>query len=361
MNSFIYQRWWKAAAVIFLLYAIIVGFSLPLSPAINSIDPQSATIDNPQGSSFQINVKGYNTHFDNSSNLKAWIICNDEKDTFILCGSNINVKSSTEATITYHLPAHLPFNHDTVLANFVMNDTKDGSFGLDNSFFIYGNKKFSTGILDLSCKAESESNKTSYISFPFREVLHETIRNLFFHVPMWFGMMLLLGISLFYSIKYLRNMREDDDLVAVEFVNAGLLMGICGIITGMVWAQYTWGKWWVKDDPKLNGAAVVLLEYFAYIILRGSINDERQKARVSAVYNIFAAASVIPLLFILPKMNDSLHPGNGGNPGFKAYDLDKTMRLVFYPAVIGWALLGFWLASLRIRIKRVEHKLYENE
>jgi heme exporter protein C len=87
--------------------------------------------------------------------------------------------------------------------------------------------------------------------------------------------------------------------------------------------------------------------------LRSSIEDGHQKARISAVYNIFAFAAAVPLIFILPRLTDSLHPGNGGNPGFSAYDLDNSLRLVFYPAVLGWTLIGVWFATLRIRLKKV--------
>ena len=55
-------------------------------------------------------------------------------------------------------------------------------------------------------------------------------------------------------------------------------------------------------------------------------------------------------------MVDSLHPGAGGNPAFKQYDLDSNMRLVFYPAVVGWFLLGLWIASLKIRLALVRFK-----
>jgi heme exporter protein C len=55
-------------------------------------------------------------------------------------------------------------------------------------------------------------------------------------------------------------------------------------------------------------------------------------------------------------MTDSLHPGNGGNPAFSNYDLDSNMRLVFYPAVIGWTLIGVWMLSLRVRLKKIENK-----
>jgi heme exporter protein C len=60
-------------------------------------------------------------------------------------------------------------------------------------------------------------------------------------------------------------------------------------------------------------------------------------------------------------MQDSLHPGSGGNPGFNAYDLDNRMRLVFYPAVVGWFLVGIWIADLRARFKNLEENLTDLE
>lgn len=193
---------------------------------------------------------------------------------------------------------------------------------------------------------------------PRLAILNETIRVLYFHVPMWFGMLILLTVSVVYSIKYLRNPSQKVDSYAVEFANAGILFGMLGILSGALWANFTWGSPW-SSDPKQNAAAIAMLIYFAYLILRNSLEDEQQRAKISAIYNIFAYATLIPLLFILPRLTDSLHPGNGGNPGFNAYDLDSKLRLVFYPAVLGWTLLGIWFASLRIRIKALNHILDE--
>ena len=80
---------------------------------------------------------------------------------------------------------------------------------------------------------------------------------------------------------------------------------------------------------------------------------------MAAIYNIFAFASIIPLLFIIPRMYDSLHPGNGGNPAFGGEDLDNTMRTIFYPAIIGFTLLGFWIANVLTRINNVRQKLID--
>ncbi|GAB4401286.1 MAG: cytochrome c biogenesis protein CcsA [Microscillaceae bacterium] len=187
---------------------------------------------------------------------------------------------------------------------------------------------------------------------PRLPIIHESIRNLYFHVPMWFGMILILLVSVVYSVLYLRKPQENYDLYAVESANVGILFGILGLITGMVWAQFTWGIFW-HGDPKQNASAIALLIYLAYAVLRGSIEDEQQRAKISAVYNIFAFATLIPLLFILPRLTDSMHPGNGGNPGFNSYDLDSRMRMVFYPAVIGWTLLGWWMVTLRVRLRKL--------
>ncbi|MDN5215696.1 cytochrome c biogenesis protein CcsA [Fulvivirgaceae bacterium BMA12] len=186
---------------------------------------------------------------------------------------------------------------------------------------------------------------------PRLAIVNETIRNLYFHVPMWFAMVTMLLISTIYSIKYLNKRNSLHDVVANEFANVGILLGILGLSTGSIWARFTWGAWWV-NDPQLNAAAIGVLIYLAYAVLRNSIEDDQKRGTVSGVYNIFAFAAFVPLIFVLPRLADnSLHPGKGGNPGFNAYDLDSKLRMVFYPAVVGWALLGVWLASLGIRMK----------
>jgi heme exporter protein C len=188
---------------------------------------------------------------------------------------------------------------------------------------------------------------------PRQPILNETIRNVYFHVPLWFGMMTLMTASMWFSIKYLRNGQNQDDEYAVEFANVAIFFGILGFMTGSLWGQFTWGDWLPKD-PKIIAVEVGLLIYSSYFILRSSFEDEQRKARLSAIYNIFAFATFIPLVWILPRLTDSLHPGNGGNPAFGKYDMDNGMRMVFYPAVIGWTLLGVWITSLRIRLRIIE-------
>jgi heme exporter protein C len=195
---------------------------------------------------------------------------------------------------------------------------------------------------------------------PRLEIVNETIRALYFHVPMWFGMVAMFLTSAIYAIRHLRTHNPDDDIISLEYANTGLIFGMLGVTTGMIWANYTWGSPW-HGDPKQNGAAIALLVYFAYFVLRSSLSNDEQRARLSGAYNIFAFAAMIPLIFIIPRMTSSMHPGSGGNPGFNMYDLDSNMRMVFYPAVLGWILLGTWISTVRVRLRRIEEKILDLE
>jgi heme exporter protein C len=189
---------------------------------------------------------------------------------------------------------------------------------------------------------------------PVLPILNETIRNIYFHVPMWFSMIALYLISVIFSVKYLNSGERNHDIMAVEAVNVGILFCFLGLLTGMQWANITWGDPW-PNDPKLNGSAIATLMYLAYLVLRNALEEEQKRAKISAVYNIFAFPIMIVLLYILPKLTDSLHPGSGGNSTFSDLDMDNNMRPVFYTAVIGWILTGIWIFTLRYRLRLVEN------
>jgi len=195
--------------------------------------------------------------------------------------------------------------------------------------------------------------------------LGETIRNLYYHVCMWFSMMILFTVSIVYSVKFLRTGDLQHDIKAESFAGVGTFMGLLGYATGAIWASYTWADpnnpayasfGSIMREPKLIGAAIALLVYGAYFILRSSVTDMDQRARVSAVYNIFAYAMLFPSIWIIPRLLPSLHPGQEGNPALNFNDIDSRMRMVFYPAVLGWTLMGTWIATLVIRYKLLNEK-----
>jgi heme exporter protein C len=333
--------WWKILGAVLLLYVLIISLITPLAPGIVNI---SQTTISPGATTFEIT--GYNTQFDEASDLQVWLTNGKHQ----YCGSVTDVMSSNKLKVQVELDSVIP---ETFFHLFV-NSLEQGTLFYPEAFYA---KAFEISSEDIGtaeeCIEPIVTVHTSGLHFPNRAILNETIRNLMFHVPMWFTMFFLMGISMVQGIRYLGNSMLVHDIKAEQSVRVGLLFAVLGLITGSIWARFTWNTWWVSD-PQLNGAAVTFLMYVAYLILRSSIDDEDKRARVSAVYNIFAFAMLVVLLLILPRFTDSLHPGKGGNPAFSKYDLDSALRMVFYPAVVGWILLGYWIYNIRYRIASLQ-------
>lgn len=197
------------------------------------------------------------------------------------------------------------------------------------------------------------------IDIPDLERLHEALRNLFYHVPLWFAMIFILLLSFIYSIRYLNSGNPIDDLRAREAVHVGLLFGILGFATGTVWGNYSWGdaSSWLINEPRSLAALISMLFYVAYFVLRGSIDEESKRAKIGAVYNIFSYVMYIAFVIVIPRMVVSLHPGVGGNPGFNVYDTDNNLKLVLYPAWLSFMMMAYWFFSLRVRMKSLEQRI----
>lgn len=202
----------------------------------------------------------------------------------------------------------------------------------------------------------------------------ESWRNIFFHVPMWYAMMIMFFYSAYHSIQYLNKSSLQSDSNAANGAHAGILFGILGLVTGVLWSRVTWVReieggdfqaWWA-GDPKQNAALVLVLIYLGYFLVRSTIAEPTQRAKVSAVLNVFGAAMIVPLLYIVPKVATfSSHPGSGEEGVLAALkSLDAGQRMVFYPAALGFILLGVWLVELRSRIaaanEAIEEKLENN-
>ena len=196
-------------------------------------------------------------------------------------------------------------------------------------------------------------------------ILNETIRNLYFHVGMWFCMMTMYTISVVHAVKYLSKSDLRSDIRSRQYAAVGTVFGVLGYSTGAIWMSFTWtdpnnpavasfGA--LAKEPKLIGAAIALLIYGAYFVLRGSITDIDKRARIGAVYNVFAFAFLFPSIWIVPRLMESRHPGGQGNPALNYKDVDPRMRLVLYPAWIGWILLGVWITSLKVRMNILQEK-----
>ncbi|MEM6325736.1 MAG: cytochrome c biogenesis protein CcsA [Bacteroidota bacterium] len=191
-------------------------------------------------------------------------------------------------------------------------------------------------------------------------ILEHTARNLYFHVPMWFVLYAFSLVGAWHSWRFLRTRRRLHDVRAEQAWLVAMAFGLIAMVTGVIWARFTWYQgtnlWW-SPEPRQNLVAVQLLIGGAYFVLRGSVDEPRQRGRLAAVYALFATALLPFLTYVLPRQMGGLHPGTEGNPAFSQMDIADEMRWVFYAASVGFLLLGWWVYTIRVRAKAADLRL----
>ena len=200
------------------------------------------------------------------------------------------------------------------------------------------------------------------LNIPKINILEHTARNLYFHVPMWFTMMAAVLVSAFHSFKVLKTGDLVEDIRALQAARVGAFFGVLGLLTGIVWSKFTWyvgtDIWW-NMDPRQYMVSLQLLIYGAYFVLRSALDDPRKRSRIAAVYNLFAATTTPFLLYVIPRQMESLHPGAEGNPAFSEIT-DPLMRLVFYPAIIGFIGIFWVIYTQRVRISLLKYRVTQD-
>jgi heme exporter protein C len=187
---------------------------------------------------------------------------------------------------------------------------------------------------------------------PVVPVLGSTTRVLYFHIPCAWITVVALAWSMGHSIAYLRTGRMVHDDHAAAAAELGMLFCIGATVTGAVWAKAKWGAYW-NWDPRETSIFFLLLIYGAYLALRSALDDERKRARLSAVYSAVAFVSVPFLIFVVPRMLATLHPDPIINSTGRI-DMDKRISIAFSMMLVGFTFLFFWLLMLRVRLSRLE-------
>jgi heme exporter protein C len=106
----------------------------------------------------------------------------------------------------------------------------------------------------------------------------------------------------------------------------------------------------------MNLAALAMMIYVAYFVLRSAFDDQDKRAKLSAVYNIFAVTTIPFLLYVVPRQLTSLHPGADGNPAFSEITAAE-LRYILYPAFIGFIAMAFWIYDVVHRYKKVQFEV----
>ena len=142
---------------------------------------------------------------------------------------------------------------------------------------------------------------------PSADGLGNFVKIAFFHIPLAWVSVLGFLLSAYWGFRYLGTGDMKYDLKSSTAAKLGLLFCILATLSGMLFAKLSWGTYW-NWDPRQTTIFIVLLLYGSYMTLRFALLNERQRARISAVYGLLAFSTVPFLVFIIPRFYFSLHP-----------------------------------------------------
>jgi heme exporter protein C len=180
-------------------------------------------------------------------------------------------------------------------------------------------------------------------------------RIFFFHVPAAWVAVLAFAVAMIYSIRFLRNRTRRLDDVAMASSQLGFLFCFLALVSGMIWARWEWGAFW-SWDPRQNTVLILLLIYAGYFTLRSAVPDPARRSRLAAVYSIVAFVTVPFLIFVVPRIMETLHPSPIIESGEGSGVMDARMRQVFFLLLGGFTGLYLWMLSLRITVERASRR-----
>jgi heme exporter protein C len=188
--------------------------------------------------------------------------------------------------------------------------------------------------------------------------LGEVSRIFFFHVPMAWVAVLSFLISFVFSLLYLKKKDLTYDVKASSASRLGLLFVILATISGSIFAKSTWGSFW-NWDPRETSIFILLLIYGAYFALRSAVESEERRAGLSSVYAILAFVTVPFLVFVVPRVYQSLHPTDSVINIKLHLQMSLSILSTFIASLLGFTFLFIWMFKLECEINKISNKLME--
>lgn len=192
----------------------------------------------------------------------------------------------------------------------------------------------------------------AFLLSPPLKGLGQAGRIFYFHVPCAWVSFLAYVVAAWCGARYLAARRLDWDCKSAAAAQIGLLFTVLATASGAVWAQAAWGHWW-NWDPRQTAIFIVLLVYGAYFALRMSIEQPEQRAAISAAYALVAIVPTLFLIFIGPRIVETLHPSPVLPGGDEKGSIEPFIRNVLFASLAGFTGLFYWMWRLQTRIERL--------
>jgi len=196
---------------------------------------------------------------------------------------------------------------------------------------------------------------TSYAVFtyaPFEPVLLFNQKIFYFHVAHAFMLFVAVGVCGLCSLVYLKKRSPRWDDVALAGAEVAVLFGAAVLISGSIWAEAAWDKWWVWEK-RLTMSLLLWLVLVGYVLVRRFAGASAE--RLAAGLAVFGTLGV-PFVYTMVDKGDH-HPqaGRDGN----VMTLTGPMKIVFWACVLTFLLWFLTLVLMRVQSARAEREIRE--
>ena len=181
-------------------------------------------------------------------------------------------------------------------------------------------------------------------------------RIFYVHVAAFSAASCALFCAVIGGIAYLRTRNPKWDALSLAGVEVGFVLSLVTLFCGMVWARPIWNTWWTWD-PRLTSAAIMVLVYAAYLMLRGALENPDKRRTLASVYGILAFSTVVFTFVIIRIRPDTIHPtviGNSAQNAEGGFAMTESMKSALAVASIAWCcFIAPALIWWRIRLERM--------
>lgn len=178
-------------------------------------------------------------------------------------------------------------------------------------------------------------------------------RILFWHLPCALVSTLFFCAAPYFAFRYLKTREIHWDTRSSSSMEIAMLTGALTMLTGILFSKVQWGDWW-SWDPRQTSFLLALLIMGAYFALRLAFVDREKRAANSAAYSLASVLPVLLLIFVYPRVMDSLHPAT---TLVSSKGLDPTYKSIFYSMFFMFLIVNIWLYKMKVKSGLLEEAI----
>ena len=183
----------------------------------------------------------------------------------------------------------------------------------------------------------------------------ETVRIMYVHVPSaWIGLASFTVIAILSILNFIFKIKNFS-LITKSIAPLGLMFTCLAIVTGSIWAQPTWGTWWVWD-ARITSMLILALFYTIIILTNKLVLDDNKAIKISSIISIVGLINIPIIKYSVDWWNTLHQPASIKLTGTSTIHSSMLMPLflMFFVLLLYCALI--FLMKYKTEIIRIKKK-----